>query len=67
MSDHQSESSINKAKRQPTPGEIIEREEDLDEALDESFPASDPPSIVSPHRGWNGRDDSEVAEDSADA
>lgn len=49
----------------PTSGEIIEREENLDEALDESFPASDPPSIVSPHSGWNGRGDDEEAEESA--
>lgn len=57
MSNHHSDSSISKHKGRPTPGEVIEREEDLDEALDESFPASDPPSIVSPHRGWNGRGD----------
>ena len=29
------------------------REEQLDEALKDSFPASDPPSIVTPHRPEN--------------
>jgi hypothetical protein len=32
------------------------REELLDEALDESFPASDPPAIVTPHAPRDERD-----------
>lgn len=67
MSEHQVDSSISRHNRRPTPGEVIEREEDLDEALDESFPASDPPSIVSPHRGWNGRDGDDPADEAEGA
>lgn len=40
-------------KRKPTEpktGKREHRENLLDEALDESFPASDPPAIVEPHR-----------------
>lgn len=33
----------------PNKGKRQHREELLDEALDESFPASDPPAIVEPH------------------
>jgi hypothetical protein len=33
------------------------REDQLDEALDQSFPASDPPSMVSPHRRPKDADD----------
>ena len=33
------------------------REELLDEALDESFPASDPPAIFEPHRKPGGAED----------
>jgi hypothetical protein len=35
--------------RKPKKGHRKHREELLDEALDESFPASDPPAIVQPH------------------
>ena len=35
--------------RKPRNGKRKHREELLDEALDESFPASDPPAIVEPH------------------
>ena len=34
---------------EPKNGKRKHREELLDEALDESFPASDPPAIVEPH------------------
>ncbi len=37
--------------RQPTPAH---KEELLDEALDESFPASDPPSLTEPGGGISG-------------
>jgi hypothetical protein len=33
------------------------REEQLDEALEQTFPASDPPSIVSPHPAPDEADD----------
>jgi hypothetical protein len=38
-------------KKSPKPknGKRKHREDLLDEALDESFPASDPPAIVEPH------------------
>jgi hypothetical protein len=39
-----------KAPDKPNDGKRKHREDALDEALDESFPASDPPAIVSPHR-----------------
>ncbi len=67
LSGHHRDSDSDKDQRRQSPGKIIEREADLDEALDDSFPASDPPSIVSPHRGWNGRDDEDAPEESPDA
>jgi hypothetical protein len=36
--------------REQDSGERQHREDLLDEALDQSFPASDPPSMVSPHK-----------------
>lgn len=33
----------------PKDGKRKHREEQLDEALEQSFPASDPPAMVSPH------------------
>jgi hypothetical protein len=38
-----------KKPEKPRNGELKHREELLDEALDESFPASDPPVIAKPH------------------
>jgi hypothetical protein len=35
--------------RAPRDGKRKHREELLDEALEDSFPASDPPAIVTPH------------------
>lgn len=48
-----------KAKKPPRPskGKRKHREELLDEALDESFPASDPPAIVEPHKHPGGAED----------
>lgn len=47
------------AKKPPRPknGQRKHREELLDEALEESFPASDPPAIVEPHRKPGGAED----------
>ena len=47
------------AKKSPKPknGKRKHREDLLDEALDESFPASDPPAIVEPHRKPGGAED----------
>ena len=41
--------SDEKKPSKPKNGKRKHREDLLDEALDESFPASDPPAIVSPH------------------
>ena len=41
----------------PKNGKRKHREELLDEALDESFPASDPPAIVEPHKKPGGAED----------
>jgi hypothetical protein len=41
----------------PKNGKRKHREDLLDEALDESFPASDPPAITSPHRHPGDADD----------
>jgi hypothetical protein len=41
----------------PKDGKRKHREDLLDEALDESFPASDPPAIAIPHRHPGGGDD----------
>jgi hypothetical protein len=38
-----------KKPEKPRNGKLKHREELLDEALDESFPASDPPAIAKPH------------------
>ena len=43
--------------RKPNEGKRKHREELLDEALDESFPASDPPAIVEPHKNPGGAED----------
>jgi hypothetical protein len=39
-----------KNSKSPTKEKEKHREDLLDEALEESFPASDPPAIVQPHR-----------------
>jgi hypothetical protein len=44
-------------KPKPKNGKRKHREELLDEALDESFPASDPPAIVEPHKRPGGAED----------
>jgi hypothetical protein len=49
--------SEKKKPSKPKDGKRKHREELLDEALDESFPASDPPAIVEPHRHPGGADD----------
>jgi hypothetical protein len=41
--------TASKHPKQPKNGRRKHREDLLDEALDESFPASDPPAIVRPH------------------
>jgi hypothetical protein len=36
--------------RQPKDGKRKRREAQLDEALSDTFPASDPPAMIAPHR-----------------
>jgi hypothetical protein len=43
--------------RKPKDGKRKHREDQLDEALEQSFPASDPPSIVIPHPAHDKTDE----------
>ena len=45
------------APEKPKTGKRSHREDLLDQALEESFPASDPPAISAPHAHPGGADD----------
>jgi len=66
IAQHRHGSAVARRKRQPQPLAAVMTEDKIDESLEESFPASDPPSwtlltrIGAPQRKPRTLDDSEI-------